>query len=127
MELTVEDIEDKRIKYPKRGGNQTVKGKPLFFEFGEPLDDIESFIHSQFKNGSELHVWCTYRKLETDYYKVDAVATKRYAEDTETGNIGIEISPDWMRVYVKEGKIPASRVVDILETVDENQPITYKS
>lgn len=127
MELTVEDIDDNRIKYPTQSGNSTVKGKPLFFEFKEPLEDIESFIHSQFKNSSESYVWCTYTKLETEYYKVDAVATKRHAEDNEVGSIGIEISPDWMRVYVKEGKIPASRVLDILETINENKPMTYKS
>jgi hypothetical protein len=124
MILEKSDIKQNLISYSKEGGK--ISGEPIQLFFSEPVDDLEAFIRTYFEGGENTNVWSNSIELEDDYYKIDSVATKRFEDDSKVGSFTVELTPNWMRVYVKEGRIHPERVLSVIEVISEDIQLTKR-
>jgi hypothetical protein len=93
----VESIEDSRLGVSGTGDSKRLKGKAFNFTFERKIEDFDFFLNRMFNSQSPFRLWGVKSKLEQDFYQVLSI-------DMHTGHpIDIEISSDFMRVYLPDG------------------------
>lgn len=117
-ENLVKKIEETRIRYPERNGGIGVSGSPLSCDFDETVDP-EVFCDTIRTAKDPWRMFGVKCKVGEDYWNV--VGNLFHIEDEtviDASKISLEVAPEWVRIYVKEG-CSAERAAEFIESLDE--------
>lgn len=129
--LTESFVNETRMSYPETEVGVRVEGRPFVVDFEEPLDDVEAFIDTICTAESPWYMFGVHHEIsgemiEGPYYSVAAVLFPTDESGDYAGKLDLEVWDKSMRVYVKESEedLPASRVVEFVEQVDDEFGLT---
>lgn len=92
---TIRGIENERIGINDAGG--FLEGRPFYFEFPRPIEDVDLFIGRIFNSAHPFQLWGLKQKIRDGYYKILAV-------DLHTNSpMDFEITDRMMRAYIFKG------------------------
>lgn len=115
-------IEATRITYPEREHGVTIRGSPFSCEFHDPVSP-ETFCDTITTADDPWRMFGVKTQLSDGYWKV--VGNLFHVENDELTGVSqfsIEVTSEWVRVYVKND-CSAERVAEFVRTLDSEYGI----